>query len=214
MRPPGYWSLKSSICSTAASKSPPVCTTRNSGWGSWSLLGKSSAHDTEARMRKFAERRILASPSLSKMLFPTSIVAKDCRLRMVTLPAITQIDTRPAHRIRPSHIVICRRVKDPFFSRSFCVEIFWPLQSVGLSAFTGKVSWSNFEKLHACSRKAFINVRFEFLISLYTFGYRRAGQVLMDVIHNSNRRLAPVMVVRAIWPIADTDEQGRSDRRD
>jgi hypothetical protein len=31
-----------------------------------------------------------------------------------------------------------------------------------------------FEKLHACSREPFINVRFEFLISLYIFGYMRA----------------------------------------
>src|SRR5258706_6057478 len=84
MRPPGYWVLNSLTCSTAASQSSPVWITRNSGWCSWSLLGtKSSAHDTEARMRKLAERRILASPSLSKMLFQTSIIAKDCRWRMM-----------------------------------------------------------------------------------------------------------------------------------
>src|SRR6266403_2553812 len=83
MRAPGCWFLNSLICSTAASQSSPVWTTRNRGWCSWSLLGsKSSTHDTEARMRKLAERRILASPSLSKMLFPTSIIAKDCRWRM------------------------------------------------------------------------------------------------------------------------------------
>src|SRR6266404_2613997 len=83
MRPPGYWVLNSLTCSTAASQSSPVWITRNSCWCSWSLLGtKSSAHDTEARMRKLAERRILASPSLSKLLFPTSIIAKDCRWRI------------------------------------------------------------------------------------------------------------------------------------
>jgi hypothetical protein len=50
------------------------------------LLGsKSSAHDTEARIRKSAEPRILASPSLNKGFFPTSMMAEDCRPRMVNL---------------------------------------------------------------------------------------------------------------------------------
>ena len=128
MRPPGCWFLNSSICSTAASKSSPVWTTRNSGWCSWSLLGsKSSAHDTEARMRKFAERRILASPSLSKILFPTSIIAKDCRWRMgPSQHAHILILDRPIE-LRNSHFVICRSL-----------DVDWLLQSVGLSAFIGK----------------------------------------------------------------------------
>src|SRR5258706_11108589 len=170
MRPPGCWSLNSLICSTAASKSSPVWTTRNNGSCSWSLLGsKSSAHDTEARMRKFAERRILASPSLSKMLFPTSIVAKDCRFRMVTLPAFTQIATgRPIER-RPSHLVICRGSLVQW--KSWCRNTL--ASSAGGSPLSQEGSWSNFEELYACSREAFINVnvRFEFPISLYTFGY-------------------------------------------
>src|SRR5258708_38775806 len=124
MRPPGYWSLKSSICSTAASKSSPVCTTRNSGWGSWSLLGKSSVHDTEAKMRKFAERRILASPSLSKMLFPTSMVAKDCRLLMVTLRAWTRLHTGPDHQAPALWLCDCRRVQDLFLRRKSWYRIF------------------------------------------------------------------------------------------
>src|SRR2546429_4354266 len=109
MRTPGCSFLNSSICCTAASKSSPVWTTRNSGWCSWSLLGsKSSAHDTEARMRKLAERRILASPSLSKILFPTSIIAKDCRWRMgPSQHARILILDRPI-KLRPSHIVIYR----------------------------------------------------------------------------------------------------------
>jgi hypothetical protein len=42
-------------------------------------------------------------------------------------------------------------------------QINWLLQSMGLSALD-KMSWSN------CS-DTFFNVRFEFAISLYTFGY-------------------------------------------
>jgi hypothetical protein len=61
-------------------------------------------------MRKFAERRILASPSLSKTLFPKSMVAKDCRRRMVTLPAFTQMTLDGAVELRLLHSVIFRQV--------------------------------------------------------------------------------------------------------
>jgi hypothetical protein len=58
---------------------------RNSGWRGWSLLArKSPAHDIEARIRKFAERKIPASPSLSKRLFPTSMIEQNGRRLMVT----------------------------------------------------------------------------------------------------------------------------------
>src|SRR6266550_3533854 len=166
MRPAGCWSLNSSICSTAASKSSPVWTTRNSGWSSWCLLGsKSSVHDTEARMRKFAERRILASPSLSKMLFPTSIIAKDCRWRTgPSQHAHISILDRPIE-LRSCHFVICRSL-----------DVDWLLQSVGLSAFIGKWLAVKFQKLRAYFfREAFTkfyDIRSLSPISLYTFGYR------------------------------------------
>src|SRR5229473_3921677 len=125
MRPPGCWFLNCLICSTAASQSSPVWITRNSGWCSWSLLGcKSSAHDTEAKMRKFAERRILASPSLSKMLFPTSMAAKDCRLLMVTLRAWTRLLTGPDHQAPALWPCDCRRVQDLFLRRKSWYRIF------------------------------------------------------------------------------------------
>jgi hypothetical protein len=57
---------------------------RNSNWCGWSLPGgKSSAHDTEADVRQFAARRILAIPSLTKMLLPTRTVVKDFCLRIL-----------------------------------------------------------------------------------------------------------------------------------
>src|SRR6266481_6868396 len=139
MRPPGCWPLNSSICPTAASKSSSVWTTRNSGWCSWNLLGsKSSAHDTEARTRKSAERRILASPSLSKILFPTSIIVKDCRWRTgPSQHARILILDRPIE-LRNSHFVICRSL-----------DVDWLLQSVGLSAFIGKWLVVKFRKFRA-----------------------------------------------------------------
>lgn len=153
---------------------------RNNGWCGWSLSGsKSSAHDTEARIRKFAEHKILASPSLSKMLFPTSTIAKDCRRVMVTLP-LRILDSkiltlnRPIE-VRPSH------VKSLFFGGSFGgsrgVENSDLYGRVGLSALKRNVSGSKFRKSRRCSRDDFMNVRFEFPLSLYTFGYRRAGWV-------------------------------------
>lgn len=79
------------------------------------------------------------------------------------------------------------------FSENVGVEIFWPSVG-GLSAFTGWVSCSNFEKLQAWSREAFINVRVEFSISLYTFGYMRAARVLSGVVHIIAEPLtAPIM---------------------
>src|SRR6266403_1930710 len=116
MRPPRCWFLNSSICSTAASKSSPVWTTRNRGRCSWCLLGsKSLAHDAEARIRKFADRRILASPSLSKILFPTSIIAKDCRWRTgPSQHARILILDRPIE-LRPAHFVICRSLGVEYF---------------------------------------------------------------------------------------------------
>src|SRR3954451_24080432 len=45
--------------------------------------GKSSAHDTEAKVRKFPARRIRAIPSLIRMLLPTRTATRDCCLRIV-----------------------------------------------------------------------------------------------------------------------------------
>src|ERR1700688_972523 len=101
-------------------------------------------------MRKFAERRILASPSLIKLLFPTSMVAKYCRLLMVTLQAWTRLHTGPDHQAPAHWLCDCRRVQDLFLRRKSWYRIFWLVQSVGLSAFIGKISWLNFEKL--CAR--------------------------------------------------------------
>jgi hypothetical protein len=65
------------------------------------------------------------------------------------------------------------------------VSVFRLLQSVGFSAFSkvfcGKICSA------PCLCDLFVNVRFKSPISLYTFGYRRAGKVLMDVVHNRSR---------------------------
>src|SRR6266403_303360 len=162
MRPPGYWFLNSLTCSTAASQSSPVWITRNSGWCSWSLLGtKSSAHDTEARMRKLAERRILASPSLSKLLFPTSIIAKDCRWRI-------------GHSQHARILILDRPIElRPVIYRSLGVLA----SSVGGALrFHRKWLVVKFQKLRAYFfREAFTkfyDIRSLSPISLYTFGYR------------------------------------------
>src|SRR6266516_781472 len=167
MRPPGCWPLNNLICSTSSSQSSPVWTTRNIGLCSWSLLGsKSLAHDTEARIRKFAASRILASPFMSKILFPTSIIGKDCRWRMgPSQHAHILILDRPIE-LRRSHFVIFRSL-----------GVDWLLQSVGLSAFIGKWLVVKFRKFRAYFfREAFTkfyDIRSLSPISLYTFGYRR-----------------------------------------
>ena len=69
--------------------------------------------------------------------------------------------------------------------------------------------------------KLFINIRSKSPISLYTFGYRWvAGEELMDVVHNSKRRLGAGRS-RNKAACSDQDgllriavDQGRSDRRD
>jgi hypothetical protein len=140
MRPPGCCSLKSSICSIAAEKSSPVWTTINSCCCCcWSLLAsKSSARDTEARMRKSAECRIPASPSLSKMLLPTSMVEKDCRHRIVSLSVLQASQhlrklTRDRQNSGISRLAIGTRVQGSFLIGSLGVEIFGFVQSVSLS---------------------------------------------------------------------------------
>ena len=70
------------------------------------LIGRrSSALDTEATIRKFAARNIAASPSLSKVLFPTRMTSKKRCLRMAPSPA-RKINFVTAHR--DLSLTICR----------------------------------------------------------------------------------------------------------
>jgi len=130
------------------------------------LLGtKSSAHDTEARMRKLAERRILASPSLSKILFPTSIIAKDCRWRMgPSQHARILILDRPI-KLRPSHIVIYRSLGVLASSVGGALRFHRKWLVVKFRKFRAYFFREAFTK--------FYDIRSLSPISLYTFGYRR-----------------------------------------
>src|SRR5260370_36898694 len=73
-------------------------------------------------MRKFAERKILASPSLSKTLFPTSMIPEDCRWRMVNLPHVRLLTLDRAIELRPTNFVTCRRVKYLLFAESLATS--------------------------------------------------------------------------------------------
>ena len=145
-------------------------------------------------MRKFAERRILASPSLSKMLFPTSMVAKDCRLLMVTLRAWTRLHTGPDHQAPALWLCDCRRVQDLFLRRKSCYRIFLACSVGGALRFHRKNFVVKFRKAQRSSfGDIFFNVRFEFPISLYTFGYIGGGRARMDALHHTKRRSATEM---------------------
>jgi hypothetical protein len=47
-------------------------------------------------MRKFSDLRILATPSLSKLLCPTSIISNECRLLIMLSQPVTQPNARLA----------------------------------------------------------------------------------------------------------------------
>jgi len=72
------------------------------------LLGdKSSAHVTEAKVRKFAEFRILAIPSLIRTLFPTKTVAKFGRFGMSL--------SQPGTQLASPGTIECRHFELGFF---------------------------------------------------------------------------------------------------
>ena len=86
--------------------------------------------------------------------------------------------------LRLSHFVTCQPVNELFFGGSLVLRrkswrrIFWLLQSVGLSPFTGMVRG---QKLRACFREALRNlydIRSIALISLYTYIGGCAGERL------------------------------------
>ena len=91
-------------------------------------------------MRKSAERRIPASPSLSKMLLPTSMVEKDCRDHIMSLQyyesimslsALAQIDPRDRQNSGISRLAIGTRVQGSFLFGSLGVGTFGFVKSVG-----------------------------------------------------------------------------------
>lgn len=157
---------------------------RNRGWCACNWPGsKSSILDTEARIRKFAERRILARPSLSRMLFPTRIVRKDCCLRIATLPTIRKLTMKNGAIEIQLLLNDMSAAKRRFFGRNFIIGIF----SVGKKlCLRRSISSSNLKRpplwfatilrmLDANSRSPYIPL---------VIG---AGSVLRDVVHNSKR---------------------------
>src|SRR5689334_20959595 len=78
IRTHGCLFLKCLICSMTVSKSVSVWATTNSARRDLILQEtKSSAFDTDARTRKFADRKMVARPSRSKLLLPRIIVSRD-----------------------------------------------------------------------------------------------------------------------------------------
>lgn len=107
-------------------------------------------------MRQLAARRIFAIPSLIKMPLPTRTVANDCCLRILL--------SRP----RRNCFELCcwlllQSGLTPSLTRFFVGGF------RGLRIYEARFRVGRFRGLRIC--EAFMNFRFEFPVSLYTFGY-------------------------------------------
>ena len=123
---------------------------------------KSSAHDTEARVRKFAAFRILAIPSLIRTLFPTMNVAKGCRLGILHSQPLRNLQWTIPTTSQFRSLSLVRSICFPISDRILAVILPCQLMHSPLKTISFR---------DGLNKAIFINIRGELPLPQYIFRY-------------------------------------------